>query len=110
MRAPYARAGRFHNLDTLAGSSPPKDSPHTLWEQVELGVLNDHPALLAQIASPAEYRQGRESLNMILDRSLHVWQHALYRAWQHGLTGSQARQCAGSLQTDEPDAVRERWS
>jgi hypothetical protein len=56
--ADYARGGRIYNLDTFAGSEPPRPSPYELWKSLEVHVLRSEPELWATVGTEERCRLG----------------------------------------------------
>lgn len=102
----YAVDGRFAHLDTLAGSVTDIPSPRQRWDALKSTLLQDRPELLARWADPrADYQACLAELAGLLDEALQWWQYALYRCWQHGLAGADARQWSGQLSIAEPPGL-----
>lgn len=102
----YASAGRFAHLDTLAGSTPDVPSPRQRWDGLASELVLARPQLLAGLAGPQQdFDACLAELAGLLDESLRWWQYALYRCWQHGLAGAEARRWSAHLSIAEPSGL-----
>ena len=90
-----ASSGRYRDLDRLAGTTPSSDPPWGKWESVERQCLADL-GLMSQLAgehSRAAITQARRRLAW----SVLCWWNAIYRAWVHGLLGSERKSAGTAL-------------
>ncbi|MEV6241046.1 hypothetical protein [Lentzea sp. NPDC051838] len=93
----YAIRGRFYNLDHLADTPQPGDSPRQLWEALHHGLLKLHPHLLMQLASVDQSQAARAELNQLIVNSIVGWRELIMRAWRTGVFGSLGKQWAPLL-------------
>jgi hypothetical protein len=80
-----AASGRYRDLDVLAGKTA-GDPPHALWDEVELRCTQDL-GLLRALFEP-EHGGALVRIRTRLAESVLKWWFAVYRAWMHGLIGS----------------------
>jgi hypothetical protein len=90
----YAVRGRFYNLDYLGDRPQPEASPRELWEELHQELLAARPELLAKIASPTEWEEGRREINALIGDSMRLWCELIARSWMTGVVGQQAKICA----------------
>jgi hypothetical protein len=93
----HGRAGRFYNLDSLAGATDLQPPPRDMWEEMELSLVLPDPDLLSRIADPHGYPAARRELNALLDEAFRRWLELHFRAWQHGVIGPHARAWSAAL-------------
>src|SRR5689334_15059916 len=102
----YASSGRFAHLDQLAGSSQETPSPRERWDSLKNDLVQAHPELLARMVDLQEdFEQAQADLAALIDEALQWWQLAIFRAWQHGLAGPEARGWAAQLTVPEPPGL-----
>ena len=102
----YAWAGRFAHLDTLAGSGSDVPSPRQRWDALKTSLVAQHPSLLTRLGDPtADLAACLAEVAGLLDVALQWWQYALYRCWQHGLAGADARRWSAQLSIAEPPGL-----
>jgi hypothetical protein len=100
----YAKRGRFYNLDHLAGSPQPTESPARMWDGLVDAAFFSRPDLQPLLGQDNEsWHRLRRETNEMLVRSVSVWQELYARAWAHGICGAEAKRFGlGLLPTRKP--------
>jgi hypothetical protein len=93
----YAKGGRFHNLDTLAGSEPSWPAPHKLWDAVVFDLLKSDPELMATLGSRDWKTTGRVATNRVMAVPLVRWWNLIDRTWITKVFGRQAQMWSAEL-------------
>jgi hypothetical protein len=102
----YAVNGRFYNLDLLGGREHPDVSPHELWGELEMDIVDANPEML-DLAADGEHETIRTDMNRILGLSLGLWCELIRRSWITGVCGALAAQWSPQLNTS---AIQSRGS
>jgi hypothetical protein len=97
----YAIDGRFCHLDLLGGQAQGNPSPHELWSELEIDIVNTSPAMLDQLVRGQD-QMVRKKTNKILARSLGVWCELLLRSWVTGVVGKLAQDWSSQLELGHP--------
>jgi hypothetical protein len=106
----YADSGRFHNLNVLAGSEQPDQSPKELWDELEMDIVEANPDMLEQLAGP-EHDHARTDMNALIASSLSLWCELVARAWITGSCGRVAKQWSPQLDLGhQPPDCSPAWS
>jgi len=92
----YAVAGRFYNLDLLAGSAQGDGSPHDLWNELEMDIVEANPEMLEMLAGE-DASVARRDMNKIIVGSVSIWCELLLRSWMTGVCGRTARGWSAQL-------------
>lgn len=98
----YAVDGRFYNLDLLGGREHHDLSPHELWGELELDIVEANPEML-DLAAEGEHEAIRADMNQILAWSLGLWCELVCRSWITGVCGPLAQQWSSQLDIGHPE-------
>lgn len=90
-------AGRYRDIDALAGKVVDGDQSWVPWEEAERRAIDEGSGWVAP--STRTLLAGRQRILLSIMR----WWHTIFRSWQHGLVGDDGRAFASALDPQNPN-------